>query len=274
MNLPAMISHNERDETIETKPLLDCGAGGLFIDQNFARKHGLWLTKLNNPIKARNVDGTENKQGTIRFYTDLRIKVGDRHFNERFYVTGLGNQKIILGLPWLQTHNPDINWETGEIRWRNHGERSKELVKEWKLERKQKKKEQQPKVEEEPDEEENRNWTQNISDTVLLEYLGENEEIWINSKTNLAMELAIEANEKKADLTPEQLVPPEYHEYLDVFDEDKANRYPESRQWDHKIEMKEGFEPKSFKAYNLTPEEQIELDKFLQENIEKGYIKP
>jgi hypothetical protein len=44
--------------------------------------------------------------------------------------------------------------------------------------------------------------------------------------------------------------------------------------WDHKIDMKEGFEPKSFKNYNLTPEEQKELDKFLDENLEKGYIQP
>jgi hypothetical protein len=33
--------------------------------------------------------------------------------------------------------------------------------------------------------------------------------------------------------------------------------------------MKEGFEPKSFKNYNLTLEEQKELDKFLDENLEK-----
>ena len=38
--------------------------------------------------------------------------------------------------------------------------------------------------------------------------------------------------------------------------------------------MKEGFEPKSFKNYNLTPAEQIKLDKFLKENLEKGYIRP
>jgi hypothetical protein len=38
--------------------------------------------------------------------------------------------------------------------------------------------------------------------------------------------------------------------------------------------MKTGFEPKSFKTYNLTPEEQLELDKFLKENLDKGYIKP
>ena len=38
--------------------------------------------------------------------------------------------------------------------------------------------------------------------------------------------------------------------------------------------MKEGFEPKSFKNYNLTQAEQLELDKFLKENLEKGYIRP
>jgi hypothetical protein len=44
--------------------------------------------------------------------------------------------------------------------------------------------------------------------------------------------------------------------------------------WDHKIDIKEGFEPKSFKNYNLTLEEQKELDKFLDEILEKGYIQP
>ena len=38
--------------------------------------------------------------------------------------------------------------------------------------------------------------------------------------------------------------------------------------------MKEGFEHKSFKNYNLTLEEQVELDSFLKENLEKGYICP
>ena len=37
--------------------------------------------------------------------------------------------------------------------------------------------------------------------------------------------------------------------------------------------MEPGFEPKSFKTYNLTQEEQSELDKFLKENLDKGYIK-
>ena len=105
----------------------------------------------------------------------------------------------------------------------------------------------------------------------LLDSL-EPEEIWINAQINVATEFAAEENKKKEGISPEKLVPEEYHEYLDIFDKGKANQFPEERPWDHKIEMKEGFEPKSFKTYNLTPEEQIERDKFLKENLEKGYI--
>jgi hypothetical protein len=88
------------------------------------------------------------------------------------------------------------------------------------------------------------------------------------------MELAIEENSKKTDKMDKQLVPAEYHKYLDIFSKEKAHCFPESRPWDHKIKMKEGFKPKSFKNYNLTPAEQIELDKFLKENLKKGYIRP
>jgi hypothetical protein len=129
-------------------------------------------------------------------------------------------------------------------------------------------------MEEVLDKEEHLNQPTNALDKVSLEYLGMENKVWINSKDNLATRLAAEVNQKKPDLTPEQLVPPEYHEYLDIFDKDKANQFPDTQPWDHKIEMKSGFEPKSFKTYNLTLEEQIELDKFLKENLDKGYIKP
>jgi hypothetical protein len=88
----------------------------------------------------------------------------------------------------------------------------------------------------------------------------------------VAMELVIKENEKKADLSVEKLIPKDLHDLLDVFDNNKANQFPESNMWDHKIDMKEGFKPKYFENYNLTPEEQKELDKFLDKNLEKGYI--
>jgi hypothetical protein len=64
-HIDAIIMTPEKNEPIETRPLVNSGAGGTFMDQNYARKHGFNLTKLEYPITSRNVDGTENKQGTI-----------------------------------------------------------------------------------------------------------------------------------------------------------------------------------------------------------------
>ena len=58
---------------------------------------------------------------------------------------------------------------------------------------------------------------------------------------------------------------------MDIFDEKRASQFLDRWPWDHKIDLKPGFEPKSFKNYNLTLAEQEELDKFLKENLEKGY---
>jgi hypothetical protein len=64
-HVDAIITTPEKNELIETQPLVDSGAGGIFMDQNYAQKQGLSLMKLEYTITARNVDGTENKQGTI-----------------------------------------------------------------------------------------------------------------------------------------------------------------------------------------------------------------
>jgi hypothetical protein len=64
-HVDAIITTLEKNELIETQPLVDSGTEEIFMDQNYARKQGLSLTKLESPITARNVDGTKNKQETI-----------------------------------------------------------------------------------------------------------------------------------------------------------------------------------------------------------------
>ena len=260
------------------KPLLYCRAEGIFMDQNFTRKHSIKTTKLDKPITAWNVDGTLNKKGTIRYFTNLKIKIDGKTSEERFYITGLGNQKIILGFPWLKKHNPQIDWKTRNITWKIDNEFSKRYARESRLKegqiKAQIKSSQQPSMIEEvdPQEPENRTLHPTFMEDIILEYFDMDNKIWINAKMTLATNLAAIANLKKPELTPEEIVPKEYHEFLDVFDEEKANRFPESWPYDHKIEMKTGFQPKAFKGYSLTPEEQTELDKFLKENLDKGYI--
>jgi hypothetical protein len=41
----------------------------------------------------------ENKKGTINAYVNLEFSLGERKFKKRFYMTGLGKQRIILGFP-------------------------------------------------------------------------------------------------------------------------------------------------------------------------------
>jgi hypothetical protein len=51
-HIDAIITTPEKNESIETQPLVDSGAGGTFIDQNYTQKQGFNLTKLEYPITA------------------------------------------------------------------------------------------------------------------------------------------------------------------------------------------------------------------------------
>jgi hypothetical protein len=35
-------------------------------------------------------------------------------------ITNVPGYDIVLGIPWLCKHEPDIDWKTGQIRWRNN----------------------------------------------------------------------------------------------------------------------------------------------------------
>ena len=221
-------------KTVKTKALINYGAGGTFINQNFAKNFD--IQKLKKLITAKNVDGTINKKGTIESYVEIEFQINSQKLKKWFYVTGLGKQRIILGFPWLHKHNHIINWKTGKITWKDFQLNFQKWFE---------KKKPIPKttIEGQSDEEEEKNQTQNPIDTdtnaIFMEFY---EEIKISK-----IILAIEENKKKEEKTDEELVPEEYHEYLDVFSEEKAAQFPETKPWDHKIKMKEGFELKSFK---------------------------
>jgi hypothetical protein len=259
-------------KTAESTALLDTGAGGKFIDQNYARQMNMKTMDLEHPLKVYNVDGTPNKRGTIRKYVNVNLTVNGRKRRHNLFVTGLGKQKIILGYPWFRNNNPDIDWEKGTLTWRTTDTRkSPEHVNDKKHMECHECGETdtvKPNLESDDPPILSVVWTE------IKESLKSDHEIWINAKTNKATELKVEDDKSKVELPIEEVVPKDLHDFLDIFDDEKSNRFPDSRPWDHKIEMKEGFEPKSFKNYNLTPEEQIELDKFLKENLEMGYIRP
>jgi hypothetical protein len=119
MHIPMKISSETQKEIeIVEEGFLDCGAGGKFINQSYAKANGLEQKPYSKPIPVYNVDGTLNKRGTIKHYVDLNIEIHGRTRKERLMVTGLGKHKIILGYPWLKETNPIIDWEKGTLDWR------------------------------------------------------------------------------------------------------------------------------------------------------------
>ena len=103
---------------VDETALADTGASGLFIDERYANYMNLKKLILDEPLEVYNVDGTLNRKGTITHYTRILISLGGRSTWEKFYITNLGYQRIILGFPWFRRHNPDIDWSTGRVQWR------------------------------------------------------------------------------------------------------------------------------------------------------------
>ena len=87
---------------VEVPALIDSGAAGVFIDENFVKKLDLLTELLPVNIEVYNVDGTVNRNGSItkKVVTDLELK--GKRLEEEFLVTALGRQRIILGYPWLE----------------------------------------------------------------------------------------------------------------------------------------------------------------------------
>jgi hypothetical protein len=83
--------------------------------------------KLRRAIIAKNVDTTWNSAGTITHETQIKYRIGEQGFKEWFMIMKLGDQKLILGIPWLWEHNPKMDWDKSTIElvdWSSLGGRS------------------------------------------------------------------------------------------------------------------------------------------------------
>ena len=106
----------DTQEGITVEALLDSGATGLVMSSEFAKKQGFKLKKLEKPMQMRNVNGSFNKEGPIE--NTVEVNIYYQGHRERMEINVIGGQKwsVILGMPWLARHNPEIDWRTGEVK--------------------------------------------------------------------------------------------------------------------------------------------------------------
>lgn len=95
--------------------LIDSGVAGNFIDQNPVHRYNIPVCPLIQPHKIQATDGAPIGKGHISHGTEpLQISTLHRE-SIVFYVTVSSRHPIILGLPWLEQHNPCISWTNKQI---------------------------------------------------------------------------------------------------------------------------------------------------------------
>src|SRR5712671_4354323 len=249
MNLKAYVHAAHR--RTEAPALLDSGATENFMNLTYAKWLKLPFKCLPYERPLLNVNGTTNKMGSLKYYTDLQVQTGTKRTDMRFFLTDLGDHKVILGYPWFAANKPKIDWAQG---WIDTTQlplilRSADALK--------------PQFK--PSTHESLDPTE---DEIL--YIGR-----IHIEPRIArqtMSSTLAEEHDKPHLNP---IPVEYRRHHQVFSEEAAQRFPESRIWDHAIELKPGA-PSTLpgKIYALSQLELQELAKFVKEHLAKGYIRP
>ncbi len=106
-----------QNQEIQTTALLDSGAAGNFIDSEFVSQHHLKLTPCTSSLAVEALDCRPLGKGKILHLTEpVKLHIGTLHSEEsQFYVIQSPTHPLILGLPWLRTHDPQISWREGQI---------------------------------------------------------------------------------------------------------------------------------------------------------------
>ena len=218
----------QRQNFTQTDTLLDSGANTIFINKTWAKTHKVPLIPLQNPIPVYNVDGTRNSARSITHSVELVIEFQGHRDKVTAEVTDLGKNPFILG---LQCHNPEIDWSKGTVKMTHCLQHCHMLQ------------DKSAFIQEMEEEEYDNQYY--VHETICTQ----------------------ESEQKPREKTPEELVPEEYHKYLNVFSKKESEQMPIRKPWNHAIDLKDTFKPKKGRIIPLSPQEQEEVTAFLDDQL-------
>jgi hypothetical protein len=174
------------------------------------------------------------------------------------FVTKLGQQPIVLGIPWLQLHDATISWKDNTLTFaseycrQNCGIRHRKRIRGVAPEK----------------------GTTKALDVCMIGaaafvHLADRARKAPQSYQVFAVSLkdVERALAPKVTIDPREKLPKEYHEFLSVFSRQEADKLPPHRSYDHKIQLKEGSEPSFGPLYDMSREELQVLRKELDEGL-------
>ena len=120
LHITLSVLKNTFSKEVITQVLINCRASINCLDWGFFKQHKLPYYWLPEPIHTKNIDGSYNSAGIIKFITTMFIWIEGIIHLVLFHIISCGNENVILGIPWLEKTNPLINWEKCMVDIPNH----------------------------------------------------------------------------------------------------------------------------------------------------------
>jgi Reverse transcriptase (RNA-dependent DNA polymerase) len=222
----------------EITALVDSGATENFLNLTYARWLKLPIKTLAKTRKLFNVDGTENKAGELRFYTDLQVQTGGTRTQLRFFLSDLGEHKAILGYSWFAAVQPNIDWKRG---WIDHTQLPVIL---------------------------------RAHNAKRAKFVPRQHKQPRRHQPNQYFVGRVTVHPTNTQDPPKPEIPKEYKRHEKVFSEEKSQRLPQHTIWDHAIELLPNA-PATLPArlLPLNYKEREEMQKFVEEHLKRGTIR-
>ena len=101
-------------------------------------------------------------------------------------------------------------------------------------------------------------------------------ELYLEEELHLAATISeeeLEAYRQSKSVDPASILPPQYHQWLQVCSRREADTLPEHGPQDHAINLQEGTHAPTSALYGMSHNEAKELRRYLDENLAKGFIR-
>lgn len=280
------------NETLNT--LVDSGASGFaFISNKLCSLLKLAPIDLDSPLALIGFEGKPGAQLVKK--TKFNLFIGRHEEEMEAFVTPNIKYDLVLGLPWLEKHNPYVNWKEHTITF---GEEcldraccqfettipyvnSLSQITKQKLPVKK-----VPNMTINAADEINRMSPVKISAKEFVD-LSKNDENHYFALSIRDLDLLLDPCMQRQptmqinsnsiivpkDANPKIYLPVQYHDFLDVFDRTQANILPPHRPWDHSIDLQPGKNPPVSRPYSMNQNELRALREYLNKEISKGFIR-
>jgi reverse transcriptase-like protein/uncharacterized protein DUF4939/aspartyl protease len=235
---------------LRTTAMLDTGATGNFIHPRTIHLLGLTTTvkELEDVYQLSTVNGQPANEdgGWIDVETEpLCMTFPGKHTEIiTLDVVDIAKHRVILGMPWMKEHNPQIDWKSRTISF----------------ERCTHEKAGQP-------------------DTGIS--FNTNESEWDTEDTNNSdLEEVCATSQKESGYLEDKedpllkQIPEAYHEFLNMFrKKEGTTALPEHTSDDHEIPLKDGREPPFLPIYQMSETDLATVRKYVDDMLAKGFIR-